>query len=64
MPDLTFKGWMVTNRISQQELADFLGLTYKSINKKVNGHEDFTMDQARRIVEKYHCSADVFIPSK
>lgn len=63
MPELTFKGWMAANKVSQRELAKFLGVSYQTINKKVNGKEDFTMKQARAIVEKYKASADIFLPS-
>lgn len=63
MPELAFKGWMAANRISQRELAELLGVSKQTICKKVNGKEDFTMSQVRIIVERYNCSADVFLPS-
>ncbi len=63
MPELVFKGWMATNKVTQRELAKLLGVSYQTINKKVNGKEDFTMPQARAIIKHYGCSADVFLPS-
>lgn len=62
MPELLFKGWMAQNKITQRELAAFLGVSYNTVNKKVNGHEDFTMEQARAIRSHYKVSADVFLP--
>ena len=62
MPELIFKGWMAAHNISQRELAEFLGVSYTTINKKVNGKEDFSMAQARAIRAHYGCSAEVFLP--
>lgn len=62
MPELLLKGWMAENRVTQRELAKLLGISYQSINRKVNGKEDFTMAQARTIRTHYKVSADVFLP--
>lgn len=61
MNTLKFKGWMVENKVTQKELMDLLGLSQTSINKKVNGKEDFSLPQIRAICEKYHISADIFL---
>lgn len=61
MSDLKFKGWLVINGITQRELAEVLGISFQSVNKKVNGKEDFSMDQARAICNKYHISADLLL---
>lgn len=61
MADLKFKGWLVINGITQRELAEVLGISFQSVNKKVNGKEDFSMDQARTICNKYHISADLLL---
>lgn len=61
MADLKFKGWLVINGITQRELAGVLGISFQSVNKKVNGKEDFSMDQARIICNKYHISADLLL---
>lgn len=63
MPDLTFKAWLVQNRITQKEISELLGISAQSVCKKVNGQEDFSMEQARKICGHYNCSAEVFIPS-
>ena len=61
MEPLKFKAWLVENRISQKELMELLDLSGTSVNKKVNGKEDFTMPQIRTICEKYGISADIFL---
>lgn len=62
-PEMTFKVWLIMNGVSQREIADLLGVSVQTINAKVNGRKDFTMEQARKIIEKYKISADVFLPS-
>lgn len=37
------------NGITQNELADVLGLTYQTISIKMNGHKDFTQSEIRAI---------------
>lgn len=61
MDALKFKAWMAENRITQKELIELLGLSQNSINKKVNGKEDFSLSQIRTICEKYGISADIFL---
>ena len=61
MTALKFKAWMVANRVTQRELAELLDLSLTSINKKVNGKEDFSLAQIRTICEKYGLSADIFL---
>lgn len=61
MDALKFKGWMAENRVSQQELCEVLKLSMTSINKKVNGKEDFTLSQIKVLCEKYGISADIFL---
>lgn len=61
MANLNFKAWLVINGITQRELAEVLGISFQSVNKKVNGKEDFTMDQARKICKHYNVSADLLV---
>lgn len=61
MDALKFKGWLTANKISQAELAEVLNLSMTSINKKVNGKEDFTLPQIKTICEKWGISADIFL---
>lgn len=61
MDALKFKGWLAENKITQTELAEVLDLSMTSINKKVNGKEDFTLPQIKTICEKWSISADIFL---
>lgn len=61
MANLNFKAWLVINGVTQRELAEVLGISFQSVNKKVNGKEDFTMDQARKICRHYNVSADLLV---
>lgn len=63
MAELKFKGWMASNKVRQKELAVLLGLSGYSVYKKVNGKEDFTLNQIRLICSTYNISADIFLPS-
>ena len=62
MDELKFKAWMVQNRISQSALAELLNLSLQSVNKKVNGKEDFSLKQIKVICDTYGISADIFLP--
>lgn len=61
MNGLKFKAWLAEHRISQKEIMILLNLSTTSINKKVNGKEDFTLPQIRKICEKYGISSDIFL---
>lgn len=61
MGSLDFKAWMVSNRKKQKEIMDLLDLSSTSVNRKINGREDFTMAQIRKICKKYGISADIFL---
>ena len=61
---LSFKGWMVENNIRQNELAELLDISLQSVNMKVNGKQDFTLPQVKKICEHYGISADIFLPKE
>lgn len=61
---LSFKGWMAENNIKQYEIAELLGISLQSVNLKVNGKQDFTLDQVSKICQHYHISADIFLPKE
>lgn len=62
MPELVLKGWMAAHRVKNKEIAELLGISQQSVSKKLNGYEDFSMAQARLIVQHYGVSADIFLP--
>ena len=60
MDELKFKAWIVQNKIPQQEIANLLGISLQMANAKINGREDFTLSQVKRICKEYHISADEY----
>lgn len=57
---LKFKVYCVEHNIKQKELADLLGITVSNVNLKLNGKEQFTLDQVRTICTHYKISADEY----
>jgi len=55
-----FKGYMAINNIKQTEIAELLDISIQSVNKKVNGKEDFTLPQIRTLCQHFSISADDF----
>ena len=60
MEELKFKAWMVQNKIPQQEIADLLEISLQMTNAKINGREDFTLSQVKKICKRYQISSDEF----
>lgn len=60
MEILKFKGWMAEHQIKQADLAELLGVTVESVNGKVNGRQEFTLSQVKKICKTYGISADDF----
>lgn len=60
MEILKFKGWLVEHQIKQSDLADLLGIAAENVNAKLNGRQEFTLSQVKKICETYGISADDF----
>lgn len=45
------KGKMTENRISQDKMAKGLGITVQSLNAKLNGRSQFTLEEVIKITE-------------
>lgn len=60
--NLKFKAWLVEHGIKQSDLAELLELDLSNVNEKVNGKQEFTMQQVKTICAKYGLSADIFLP--
>ena len=60
MEQLKFKAWMVQNKIPQQDIADLLGISLQMANAKINGREDFTLSQVKKICKNYNISSDEY----
>jgi transcriptional regulator with XRE-family HTH domain len=57
---LKFKGYCAEHGIKQKEVADLLGITIESVNRKINGKEPFTFEQVKKLCDHYKISADVY----
>lgn len=57
---LKFKGYCVEHKIRQSEVAEILGITVQSVNRKLNGHEPFSLEQVKVLCTHYGISADEY----
>ena len=57
---LKFKGYCVEHRIKQLEIAEILGITLQSVNRKLNDNEPFTLEQVKKLCTYYGISADEY----
>ena len=55
------KALLKKNGITQNELADMLGLTYQTISIKMNGHKDFTQSEIRAIMTIFSLTPDELV---
>lgn len=60
--NLKLKAWLVEHGIKQSELAELLDLDLSNVNEKLNGKQEFTMPQVKKICAEYGVSADIFLP--
>ena len=57
---MKFKAWLTEHKIRQEEVAKVLGISRELVNAKLNGRQDFTLAQVKRLCEYYKISADDF----
>lgn len=57
---LKFKGYCAANGIKQSEIAEVLGINVTNVNEKLNGKQPFTLEQVKKLCEKYQISADEY----
>jgi len=57
---MKFKAWLVEHNIKQTEVAEVLGIKRETVNAKLNGREEFTLSQVKRLCDHYGISADNF----
>lgn len=60
MAELKFKGYCAEHNIRQKEIAEILGITVTNVNEKINGKQQFTLDQIRILCQTYSISADEY----
>ena len=61
MPENKFKGWCAAHGIKVKDIADLLDIHIKNASEKMNGKQEFTLPQVKKICETYNISADIFL---
>ena len=54
------KGKLVEAGMSQNQIADFLGVNATTVNHKVNGKTEFKASEMKKLSEKLRLSAEEF----
>ena len=62
MPENKFKGWCAAHGVKVKDIAELLEIHPNNASEKLNGKQEFTLAQVRKICEKYSISADIFLP--
>lgn len=58
----TVRGTMKREKVSQTELAEYLGLTYSSISLRLNGYQDWKLLEVFKTMEYLELKGeDVFV---
>ena len=58
---INFNGWAVSNNIKQKDIALLLNVSLQTVNNKMNGRRDFTLDDIKKLNAAYGVSADIFL---
>jgi len=53
-----FKGYCAEHGIKQAEISELLSITVSNVSEKINGKQEFTLEQVRTLCKKYGISAD------
>jgi antitoxin component HigA of HigAB toxin-antitoxin module len=57
---LKFKAYITENGIRQSEIAEVLGITKANANLKINGKQAWTLEQVKKLCQRYNISADKY----
>lgn len=58
---MNFRAWLALHHITQLEVARYLGISKTEIYNKTHGRSNFTLEQIKKLNEKYGVSADLFL---
>lgn len=61
MPENKFKGWCAAHGVKVKDIADLLEIHVNNASEKMNGKQEFTLPQVKKICETYNISADIFL---
>lgn len=65
MAELTaLKKFMWDNHITQDEVADKLGIARETLNAKLNGKRDFKMTEVNLMMKNYDMDVSLFSPEE
>lgn len=59
-PYMRFKGWLKSNSLTYNDIAELLGLSKSSVSDRINGFSDFMLYEISTIVSEYGTSYDIF----
>lgn len=59
-PYARFKGWLRSNNLTYNDIANLLGLSTATVSAKINGKSDFLLSEIKAIREKYNLESDIF----
>lgn len=59
-PYTKFKGWLRSNDLTYNDVAELLGLSIATVSAKINGQSDFLLSEIRMIRKEYNLESDIF----
>lgn len=59
-PYANFKGWLRSNDLTYNDIAELLGLSVATVSAKINGKSDFLLSEIQVIKEKYNLESSIF----
>lgn len=62
-PYMNFKGWLRSNSLTYEDIAELLNCTIGTVSQKVNGQSDFLLNEIEKIVSEYGANYNIFLPS-
>lgn len=61
MTENKFKGWCAAHNVKVKDIAELLDLSRTNAGEKMNGRQNFTLPQIKKICQTYGISADIFL---
>ena len=58
--NLKYKGFLAEKGIKQSEVAELLGIDVANVNQKINGKQEWTFPQVKKLCEHYSLEADIY----
>lgn len=58
-PYNSFKGWLRSNSLKYEDIAELLGIRIGTVSDKINGLSDFYLYEIEKIVDEYGTSYNI-----